>query len=266
MDIPFIRFALPLVILYFYWNVLIANPWVEEAADSNPNAISIAKSQQLLDKSKKLVQAGQLREALAPSLQLYQAFPENDIYIQQLAQIYDELGQYEDSARMWEHYMQYAPTPIDGCPMLGFAYEKLGRMGDAYKAHERCWQFSQNNGDMIFFYAHSLERQGEFARAIKLYEQGLKRFPNYPDLQIGLARSEMQLGQFAASRKALDHVLATPPDNSDALVASGLLHLRMGQSAAALRDLELAHRVSPKYKEAELLLTQLRGSRAKRGE
>ena len=30
MDIPFIRFALPLLILYLFWNTFIVNPWVGE--------------------------------------------------------------------------------------------------------------------------------------------------------------------------------------------------------------------------------------------
>jgi tetratricopeptide (TPR) repeat protein len=259
LDIPFIRFAFPLIILYFYWNTLVANPWVEEAADGNPNALSVTKAQQLLTQSKKMVQAGQFREALAPSLQLYKAFPENHIYIEQLAQIYDALGQYAESAPMWEHYLQYAPTPTDGCPMLGFAYENLGQPELAFKAHERCWQFEQNNSDMIFFYAHGLERQGEYKHAAQLYQQGLKRSPEYPDLLIGLARAQMQTGQFAAARKNIGHVLEKRPDNTDALFAEGLLHARLGETRAAVRSLEHAHRMSPGYKEAEVLLAQLRG-------
>ena len=258
MDIPFFRFALPIAILYFYWNILVANPWIEEAADTNPNALSVTKSQELLATSKKLVQAGQLREALAPSLQLYKAFPENYIYIQELARIYDSLGQYADSAPMWDRFLQYSPTPIDGCPMAGFAYENMGEPDEAFKAHERCWKFEPTNSDLIFFYARALERKGEYKRAAELYEQGMKRASDYPDLRIGLARAQLQTGQFAPARKNLALVLESRPDNTDALVASGLLYARLGLVKAAVQELEHAHRMSPGYKEAEVLLGQLR--------
>jgi tetratricopeptide (TPR) repeat protein len=266
VDIPFIRFAFPLIILYFYWNAIVANPWVEETQDANPNALSVAKSQKLLTETKKLVQAGQYREALVPALQLYKAFPENHIYIEQTAKIYDALEQWPDSAQMWEHYLQYAPTPTDGCPMLGFAYENMGQSEEAFKAHERCWQFEQNNSDMIFFYAHGLERHGEYKKAGQLYEQGLKRSPTYPDLLVGLARTEIQTGRFPLARKHLDQVLERSPDNVDALFAKGLMETRLGHVKAAVEALDHAHRMSPGYREAEILLSQLRGPNWRRSE
>jgi tetratricopeptide (TPR) repeat protein len=259
VDIPFFRFALPVVILYFYWNMFVVNPWVEEASDSTPNSLSVTKSQELLVQSRKLVLGGQYAQALDPSMRLYKAFPENYLYSQQLAQIYGALEQWPESAQMWEHYVQYAPTPTDGCPMLGFAYENMGQTEQAFKAHERCWQFDRSNSDMIFFYAQALEHQGQYARAAKLYEQGLKRSPTYPDLLVGLARAQMQLGQFAAARHNLQEVLEKRPDNTDALFAEGLLHARLGEVRAAIQDLEHAHRMAPGYREAEILLAQLRG-------
>lgn len=265
MDIPFIRFAFPLLILYMFWSMLAVNPFVEDNEDdSNPNQLSVTKAQEILTKTKKLVQAGKLEEAMPGALQLYKAFPENHIYIEQLAQIYDALGHWPESAAMWEHYLQYAPTPTDGCPMLGFAYENLNQPELAFKAHERCWQFEQNNSDLIFYYAHALERQGQYSRAIQLYRQGLHRSPTYPDLLIGLARAQMQTGQLAVARKGIDEVLKTRPDNTDALLVSGLLHARMGQTSGAIADLEHAHRMSPGYREVEVLLMQMRGQAPRR--
>lgn len=259
MDIPFIRFAFPLLIMYMFWSMLVTNPWVEESDDdSNPNRLSVTKAQDILLKTKKLMLAGKLQEALPGAEQLYRAFPENHIYIEQLAQIYDSAQRWPESAAMWEHYLQYAPTPTDGCPMLGFAYENMNEPEKAFKAHERCWQFEQNNSDMIFFYAHGLERQGEYARAMQLYQQGLKRSPNYPDLRIGLARAQMQTGQLAAARKEIDSVLMRRPDNTDALVVSGMLYARFGKTSAALAELEHAHRMSPGYREVEIMLGQMR--------
>ena len=263
MDIPFIRFAFPLAVLYIFYSALWLNPWVEEADEdaSNPNALSVRHSQELLWESKQLLLAGKLKESLMPTLRLYRAFPENHIYIQQLAQTYDTLGQFKESAPLWDRYLQTSPTPIEGCPMVGLAHENLGQAAEAKQAFERCWKIEPTS-DMIFFYGHAVERDGDYTRAAELYEQGLKRAPDYPDLQIGLARAQLQLGKLPASRQRIEAVLARRPDNADALLVAALVHWRMGELGAARENLEHAHRVSPGYKEAEVMLAELRGQSA----
>src|SRR4029077_4307353 len=98
------------------------------------------ESQQLSDLSKSLVSEGRYQDALDPTLALYRVYPGNHIYIGRLAQIYDHLGRYGEESKYWEKYLDHAPTPIEGCPMIGQAYWKQGEQFEkqAIAAYERC--------------------------------------------------------------------------------------------------------------------------------
>jgi len=254
MDIPFIRFAFPVFILYLFWSVLLANPWVEETQASNKK---LEQMQELVARGKELIAAGRLEEALDPSLQLHKAYPENQIYIKQLADIYDSLGRFTEAAPMWEHYLEYSPTPIEGCPQIALAYRNLGQRAEEAKAFERCWHIEANS-DTILFYAHSLEMQGQYGRALELYRDGFSRAPDYADMAVGLARIQMRVGQIAEARTGIAKVLEKAPDNVDGLLVAGMVFARTGERAAAIRYLEKARTLAPDYKELGEVLASVR--------
>jgi len=180
MDIPFVRFAVPCLILYMFYWVFALNPYVDDGGDDASQ--SAARSQVLLARSKALLREGKLQEALTPTLELHKMYPENHIYVGQLAHIYMSLGRYREEAAMWEKFLQTAPLPWEGCPAIGLAYRHQGLERKAFDAFERCLKLDGGNSDSLFFHGHALERQGQFGRALEMYNRGLQVSPDYPDL------------------------------------------------------------------------------------
>jgi tetratricopeptide (TPR) repeat protein len=260
MDIPFIRFAFPAAVLYLFYWALVLNPWVDESAGAaaarSANGLTVAATRDLVDQSKDLLQEKKYDQALPKMLRLHRAFPENHIYIEDLANIYQALGRYGEEAQMWEQYMLYAPVPVEGCPQIGVAYQNQSRPSDAEKAFERCYGIEPNS-DNILFYAHALEMKGDYRKAAALYEQGVKRSPNYADLSIGLSRVQMFLEQTDAAKRRVLEVLKRSPDNVDALLVAGMVLTREGELVEARKYLERGIHLSPTYRDLQLALGRL---------
>ncbi|MDP8980520.1 MAG: tetratricopeptide repeat protein [Acidobacteriota bacterium] len=263
MDIPFVKFALPVAVLYLFYWALIVNPWVDESAASSgtqtANGLSADAVRDLVDQSKKLLQEKKYEQALPLMLRVHKAYPESHIYIEHLATIYAALGRFGEEAQMWEKFLQYAPMPAEGCPQIGQAYEKQNKLVEAEKAFERCY-IIEPNSDNILFYAHAVEMKGDYKKAAALYEQGVKRSPNYGDISVGLARVQMFTGQSAKAKERVLAVLKRSPDNVDALLVAGMACTRTGDFALARKYLEHGLKLSPSYRDLQQAMAHLRAS------
>jgi tetratricopeptide (TPR) repeat protein len=197
--------------------------------------LTVDESEQLDGESQGYILSQQYKEALNPTLKLYRAYPENHIYIERLAKIYNHLGRYEDEARFWERYLDLAPTPIAACPQIGEAYWRQGESHErqAIAAYERCLAIDPLNADSIFYLGHAFEMSGDFERAAATYQKGLQLSPEYTDLRLGLARSWLRLDKTKEARTIVDDVLKRKADRSDALLLAGMISLHEDDYGAA---------------------------------
>jgi tetratricopeptide (TPR) repeat protein len=253
MDTPFVRFAFPVAVLYLFYWALFLNPVMDTGATAG---LSTDATREILEHCKQLLAEKKFGQALPDALRLHQAFPENHIYIDQLANIYGALGRFAEEAAMWEKYLLYAPMPGEGCPQIAVAYKKQNKDAEALNAYERCYTMEPNS-DNILFYAEALERNGNRAKALTLYQQGVKRSPHYADMIVGLARVEMFMDQIADARKRVLEVLKTSPDNVDALLVAGMVCTRTGEYAAAQKYLQHGLQLSPNYQDLRIALARV---------
>ena len=229
------RVLLPLILLAVFGAAIYGRHlWLERG---HRVTLTPQEAQRLADTSKSLMDQGKYQDALAPTLQLFQAYPENHIYIGHLAEIYDHLGKYDEEAKYWEMYVDRAPTPVEACPKYGQAYAKQGKDKEAITAFERCLSFSPKNSDSYFYLAHAQEMDGQWDQAAKNYEAGLAISPDYTDLKLGLARCRLRQDKPDESLKIANEVLAKNPNKADALLILGLVELVPGdQRIRARRD------------------------------
>lgn len=264
MDIPFIRFAFPLLILYGYWYAFMDNPWVDppqEELSSDPNHLSQTAAREILGQGRKLLVEEKYEEALTPFLRLHKAFPENHIYQQNLAQSYEHLERYKEADEMWEQFLQNSPTPIEACPQIGLDYRAQGKTREAFHAFERCHTIEEN-ADTLLFYANALEREGQFRKALELYQKAVLRAPDYSDVVVGLARAEARTGKAVAARPLIDKILENKPDDVEALLTAGLVYSELGERRTALRHLEHARKLAPGYSDVSFLIGRIRRERS----
>jgi tetratricopeptide (TPR) repeat protein len=228
-----IRLVLAVLILGLFYGALFYVPKTTKKPELAP-----AESQSLLNLSKDLLKDRKYQEALVPAQKLYEAYPDNHIYIEQMADIYDQLHRYKEEAEFWERYRQHAPLPITACPEIGQAYQKAGMAKEAIAAFEWCLSLDTANTDSIFSLAHSLERNGEFDRAAEIYSRGLRISPDNSDLLIGLARVQIHLDKISQAEETAIRVLKKMPDNTDALFVLGMAYYWDGDLVHAREYLE----------------------------
>jgi tetratricopeptide (TPR) repeat protein len=244
------RLLPPLLVLAIFFWVLLGHG----ARPKKKIVLSRQESADLVESSRNLLGQGKYDEALKPTLTLHEAYPDNQIYIGTLADIYDHLGKFKEEAETWETFMDHAPTPIEACPKIGQAYLKSGNEKGAITAFERCLALDSNNPDSYFYLAHTLELAGQTDRAAELYDKGLKLAPNYEDLRLGLARMWLRQDKVAQARDAALAILAKSPDKVDALLTAGMALYRLNDYAQARKYLTHGVQLSDNYADFHRVL------------
>ncbi len=253
------RVVLPLLVLAMFYVAIFSKYGVFGTRGPARPKLTQEEAQHLEGDSKALIRDQKYQDALAPTLKLYQAYPENHIYIGRLADIYDHLGRYADESQMWEQYADRAPTPVEACPQYGQSYWKqgAGHEKQAITAYERCLSFDPKNPDSIFYLAHALEMDGQWDRAAQYYEQGLQISPQYTDLELGLARCRIRQERVDEAKAIADKILAKTPERADALLIEGLVYLHQDKYADAKKVLEHGAKVADDDPDFHLLLARV---------
>lgn len=250
---------LPLLFLALAYVVLFSRYRFFGARGDKPIVLTAEQSQRLADQSKTFMDAGRYADALAPTLTLSQAYPDNHIYLGHLADIYDHLGRYADEARAWEKFMNRAPVPVEACPKIGQAYWKQGDKfeNQAIAAYQRCLALDPSNTDSIFYLAHALEMSNQWAQAADYYQKGLAISPEYTDLALGLARCWVRLDKLDDAEKLALQVLSKHPDNSGAFLVLGMVDLHQGNYAGAKKQLTHGVQLSDSDPDFHFLLARV---------
>jgi len=251
----------PLLVALLYVDLLtspfVARMGVSNTGQRDPRALPPDEVKKLVSLSDTRFRKGEFKEALEPALKLYHSYPENPVYLQRLADIYNRLGQYNEEAATWEQFLQHAPLPFEGCPQIGKAYEKQGKRKEAINAFERCLAFDTGDPDSQFFLAHALEMERQLDRAGQLYHQCVTISPHYADCQLGEARVMFRHGRVLQARQLATEVLARSPDNTDALLVMALVNWSQGNLGEARRILERAVKLSDRYTDLFLVLGKI---------
>ena len=228
-----IRIVAPAVALGCYLWALSAESGARSIQDGATDVLSLEQSRQILEESKLLRRQGLNQRALEDLLKLHEAYPDNQIYSEELATLYGHLGNHREEAVYWEDFMRHAPLPEEACPQIGQAYEQQGLHTEATDAFRRCLALQPNNPDSIFYLAHTLEMSREYTEAEGLYEHGTVVDPRSFDMRTGLARVNLRLGKIADARRIAAKVIEEKPDYVDDLLVLALIDWQEGNTTQA---------------------------------
>lgn len=249
-----LRIITPLaILLLFYWAIYVSPNMVS----SDTEILNPEQAREILDESRLKVREKKYEEALQLTLRLNKSFPQNHIYLEQLATINHYLGRYQEEAEAWHKYMQYSPTPLDACPHYSEAYRALNMIPEMHEACKKCYELDERNADSIFFLGLSYERLGQADKAREFYEKGVEIYPVYPDLRIGLARMNLRLGNTAKAKEVIAKVYEESPDNVDGLLVMGLTLRAEGRANEAKPFLERGAELSPRYTDFYVVLASI---------
>ena len=199
----------------------------------------------LQEQINQLLRQGKAREALPLAQRILREFPENPSYLRRLAELQDQLGDFNAETELWERFMLVAPSPGESCPMLGEAYRKLGRLDAAVDACRRSVALEPRNSEYLYYLGRSLEWAGQYPEARKTYQKVCALNPGNTDGQLGWARMEVFGGDPAQAARLAGQVLARSPENTDALLVQGMALRQPGRYPEARAALEHGLRVHP---------------------
>lgn len=236
-----------------YWGIR-ARPRKQPIAAYDPEE-GAAEAQGLLqERTLVLMRAGRFQDALAPARRILEAYPDNPVYLRQMAQIQGRLGDAAAEAALWERFLKVSPTPAEAFLPLGDAYLKLGRRKEAIATFERAVTLEPSNADFLFRLGRALEGDRQFDRAGSVYRKGAALNPGDPDLATGWARMELFAGNPAKALALAGGVLARNPENCDALLVQGMACRAQGDYPRARAALEKGLALSPRYGDFMLVL------------
>ncbi|HZR81664.1 MAG TPA: tetratricopeptide repeat protein [Candidatus Binatia bacterium] len=252
ITIPQIVASLAVLALY-YWSLFL-HPVTLEAVAPEPGSLTVEESRELLDESRTLLREREFARANEITLRLHEAYPQNHVYLLQLAAIARELRDPTKEAEYLEKFVLASPTPIEACPRIGQAYAEAGRDAESLRAFERCLAFDPKDPDSLLWLARAYEGEGRFAEAEELYRRGLDVSPTYADLRIGIGRAHLRLRKLALAREDLAEIQKRWPDNTDGLLLGALVLRADGRLEEAKRLLERGVEKSPEYPDFYVVL------------
>lgn len=217
------RLGLYSAVLVVFFAALRVNPSRAE--------MSAEESQQLRELGQERFRQRDYEGAIEPTLKLHGAYPDNPIYMLQLAESYHGLGRTSEEAEFWELYLTFSPTPKDACSPIMKAYRKLADHEKVIDAGQRCLMLDPTGSGLHFLLGYAYERAGRVEKAEATYRRGLELAQRHSDMQLGLARILFRTERVTDARELGLEVLDRDPDHPDAL-------LLVGQCLRAAGDLE----------------------------
>jgi tetratricopeptide (TPR) repeat protein len=230
------------------------------AAPVQQGGLSTEESRDLLAHTRKLLAAGKDQQAMVPALKLYNAWPENYLYIKTLAEINHRLERYKEEAEYWEKFLTYAPLAWEACPDIGLAYWKQDRHADAINAFERCLALDPEDSDSNFFLGHAFEMTGNLKKADAIYRAMVARRPHNMDCRVGLARIDLRQGRQKEAKKLILGTLEDSPNNVDALLVAGIVAWREGDLVQAKQYLTKGASFTKGYADYYLVMGRIEES------
>ena len=244
-------FRLPgglLILMLYAW--VLGSSARTEPADSGDMA-----AERWLASSRDAFESARYEDALQPMIELTRVFPNQQVYAERLAVIYQHLGRPADEAVAWERVVAVSPTPVDACPALPDAYVRAeGLSARALDAFERCVALDPKNGDMLFNLGHARERTGRSDLAVAAYREAVRIDRHASDSQLGIARLDLRAGRVDQAEHAAVSVLESYPNHTDALLIAGVSAQRSGRGAEARRYLERALTVEEHYVDVHIAI------------
>lgn len=147
---------------------------------------------------------------------------------------------------------------------LGKALMGQARVDDAVRSFVQADADSEGvEGHLLA--AEALARDGRCGEAMVVFDQAASRAPSHSGLLKHRGNCEVILGRYKAAIRTLEQARAQSPTDLDVLVPLGIAYEKRGKMDRALAVYQLAQRVDPDSRAAELgrLRAQAAGGRAK---
>lgn len=178
--------------------------------------------------------------------------PKDPLSWSNLGLAYDDLMEYEKSAKAYEQAIQVDPAYFDANFNLAIAYNKLKRSDEAIKMFSRAIELKPDFSESWYARSQVYLAKGDFAKAIadveKFAQMNTKEAEDRVQSSLGMAYAGA--GQHERAIAAYDLAIRAKPDDAEHQFRKGNSLAAMGKMAEAIACYDAALARSPEYAEA----------------
>ena len=149
------------------------------------------------------------------------------------------------------------PEMVDAWIILGELHEKQGSK-DAIKYYDNALNVAPDKPEVLHSKAFYLQNNGDIPGALELYREINIKSPNYTDAYLNAGLIYMEIDSLDQAFEQMNLLAGVEPQNPFAYYYRGLIHNAYGNYEAAAIDLQNSLNISPDFKVAEELLTEVR--------
>jgi tetratricopeptide (TPR) repeat protein len=179
------------------------------------SAYAQQRNEQKLSLAQSYEQLGEYNSAAKIYEELYESDPTNSQYISSLYRVYTQLKNYAALVNILDERLKQAPDDIDAYGMLGSTYYLMGNEEKAFEVWEEPFQVENVNPVFYRLIAnYALERRA-FEIAIELYEEGKRVSNDKVIYSFDLARLYSITMQFEKAAQEYCYILSNEPSQQN---------------------------------------------------
>ena len=183
--------------------------------------------------------------------------PQNNEAYFMLGMNFRAMGDIDRSINSFQTAVENDPDMIDAWIILGELHEKKGSK-DAIKFYDNAIRIAPDKPEVLHSKAFYLQNHGDIPGALEIYRQINIKSPTYSDAYLNAGIIYMDQDSLELAFEQMNLLAGVQPQNPFAYYYRGLIHNAYGNYEAAAIDLQNSLNISPDFKVAEELLTEVK--------
>jgi tetratricopeptide (TPR) repeat protein len=217
-----------------------------------------ALSKEQLESVYTLYSNGQFQEAVNKIKALNDHYPNSPILFNIIGACYNELGQLEGAAKMFEAAVSIQPNYAEAHFNLGAILKALGNDSAAVESYKKAIAITPNYPDAHNNLGTALHDLGQLEAAIESLEWAVAYKYDFAEAHNNLGNALNEYGRVEAAIKCFENAIAIKPDYAKAYFNLAIAHKDLGNKEAYLNSIEKTVSIKPQWGDAHLHLSRVK--------
>lgn len=209
--------------------------------------VLLASAQDPLTEAKRLLEAGQVEEALEPLQRAVAASPDSPEILWMTGLAYLKLGRYKEGLVYAESLHRVVPGRARAGLLLAEYREALGRDDDAIAIYRSILEREPRNPEVLRRLALVSMRTSDLETVVRCFETILADYPGEPGALVPLGSVYARMGKLSEAVTALTLALEKDEGSAEAHHYLGMVYSELGLWDEAKRHLERALTLEPHH-------------------
>lgn len=212
-------------------------------------------SQEQMQELVKLLQLGQLEEALRQGQGLVSDFPKAVGPLSVLGMVHLKRGELDEAIEAYRAAIELTPNNAEGYSNIGAVFRMRGELKEAVAWYEKALEVDPGLAQAHNNLGNALRDQKESTRAANCYRRAIDLKPDYAEAYNNLGSVLRDMGEYTEASQKYEKAIELKPDYSEAYQNLGIIQIEAGQGALAAESFRRAIHLDPRKAENYRLYT-----------